>query len=72
MSAVHDLAPLLTDEAVLGPALRLGESRALTDALGETSLTEEGPLPYAARLVTGGTLDAVLRTVDLVLGALGS
>ena len=71
LSLVHDLGPLIRDEQIRGPALRLLESRPLTGAVGETSLTEEGPLPFAARLVTGGTLDAVLRTVDLVLGTLG-
>lgn len=71
LSLVHDLGPLIRDEQIRGPALRLLESRQLTGAVGETSLTEEGPLPFAARLVTGGTLDAVLRTVDLVLGTLG-
>lgn len=71
LSLARDLAPLLRDEAVVGPALRLAESTALTDAVGQTSQTEEGPLPFGARLVTGGTLDALLRTVDLVLGSLG-
>ena len=61
------LAAALADPDVVEPSLRLLEAGALRDALGASELTREGPLPFYARLVSDGTLAAVLRTVDLVL-----
>ncbi len=72
LSLVADLAPLLEDDEVREPLLRIAESRTLTDALGHTELSQEGPLPFAARLVTGGTVDSLLRTLDLLLDTLGA
>lgn len=71
LALVRDLAPLLSDPALYSPALRITEAPAIQDALVAPSTVDtEGPLPWLARLVTGGTLDSLLRTVDLVLDAL--
>jgi len=65
------LAQVLADPTWTDPLLRLAESAALGSALRDPgSAATPGPLPWAAQLVIGGTLDAVLRTVDLVLGSL--
>jgi len=72
LSLVQDLGPVLRDPEVVGPALRLGESTDLIDAVGHTELSQEGPLPFGARLVTGGTVDSLLRTLNLALDALGA
>lgn len=71
LDLVAELAPILTTAAVYEPALRLVESDALIEAACETELSAEGPLPFAARQVIGGTMDEALRTVDLLLGELG-
>lgn len=72
LSLIHDLSPILRDPDVVGPALRLGENTEFIDAVGHTELTQEGPLPFGARLVTGGTVDSLLRTLNLALDALGA
>ena len=41
------------------------------DAMGEAELTAEGPLPFTARLIVSDILETMLRTIDLVLDALG-
>lgn len=68
LAILQDLAPLLRDPNLSGPVLRLAESPALAEELGRSHPEEEGPLPFLARLVTGGTLDMALRTIDLVIG----
>ncbi len=72
LSLIDTLLPLLREEAVRGPLLRIAESQELSAAVGDTELTQEGPLPFAARLVTGGTVDTLLRTLDLLLDTLGA
>jgi hypothetical protein len=65
-----ELAPLLASPAVTTPLLHLTESPALADALLETEPGSPGPLPFFASLITEGTLESVLLTVDLLLDAL--
>ena len=65
------VADLLDRDELLDPILRLAETRDLTvDALGGSPDGEEGPLAFAARLVIGGTLEAILSTVDLLVDSL--
>ncbi|MCB9777986.1 MAG: hypothetical protein H6742_05435 [Alphaproteobacteria bacterium] len=76
LSLVDDLAPLLADRELYGPLLRIAESHALMDVVaaagaGASGDGEPGVLPWLTRLVTGGTLDRMLRTVDLVVDWLG-
>lgn len=61
---------ILEQPAVYTPALHLLEAQPLQEALAAAELTQEGPLPFSARLVTGGTLESVLRTVDLLIDML--
>jgi hypothetical protein len=68
LSILRDLTPLLRDPTLSAPVLRLAESPAIADELGRTDLEQEGPLPFFARLLTGGTLDVALRTLDLAIG----
>jgi hypothetical protein len=68
LAIIRDLAPILQDPSLSQPVLRLAESPVLAEELGRTELDAEGPLPFFARLVTGGTLDVALRTIDLVIG----
>lgn len=65
ISLLDSAADLLSDPALVRPALVLAEEDALRDAVFATSLTEEGPLPFLARLQVGGTLDALLGTLEL-------
>lgn len=65
------LAEAIDDPTWTAPILRLAEHEPLHAAL--TAAGEEqapGPLPWMARLIVGGTLDAVLRTIELVFDAL--
>lgn len=59
------LADRLDDHAFTDPLLVLVESAALRDAVATTDTTAEGPLPFAARMVTSGTLDVILDTLRL-------
>lgn len=68
LTILRDLTPLLRDPTLSDPVLRIAESPAMAEELGRTELDREGPLPFFARLVTGGTLEVVLRTIDLALG----
>lgn len=70
LELVRDLAPLLTEPTLHGPALRIVEDQALLETVGAPTQDQEGVLPWLSRLVIGGTLDVVLRTVDLVVSAL--
>lgn len=70
LSLLKDNAALLADPALVQPALKLAESTEIASALGQAELTREGPLPFAARLIVGDTLESALRTVDLLLGML--
>ncbi|RME22175.1 MAG: hypothetical protein D6798_16465, partial [Deltaproteobacteria bacterium] len=53
-----DLAALLSDPALSGPALRIAEDPGLIDAIAATPPTSDGPLPWAARAVVDGTVQA--------------
>ncbi|NOY26922.1 MAG: hypothetical protein GXP62_13710 [Oligoflexia bacterium] len=70
LDLVRDLAPILAAPALLQPALRVVENDQLIAALGAPSDQIEGVLPWGSRLVVDGTLDAVLRTVEIVIDAL--
>ncbi len=67
LGALDRIADLLADPDRLGPPLRVVETPAVPEALGQAELAEEGPLPFAARLVVGGTLSTLLDTLALVL-----
>lgn len=71
LGSVDALAGLLREEVLLAQGLQLLETPALLEAAGSTSAEAPGPLPFFARLVTSGTVEVLLRTVDLVLGELG-
>jgi hypothetical protein len=64
------VADLLEDDACTTPVLQIAETEPVLDALGATSEQEEGPLPFASRLVIDGTLAEVLATVKLILDLL--
>lgn len=65
------LAQVLNDPTWTDPLLRLAENPTLAAALRDSGTAQEpGPLPWAAQLIIGGTLDTLLRTVDIVLGSL--
>ncbi len=66
----RDLAALLADPALHGPTLRLAESSSLLDSLGAAPADQPGPLPWLAGLVVDGTIQTLLRTLDLVLDGL--
>ena len=69
LTLITGLAPLLDQDALVYPLLRLAEAPALLEAAAAPSdLQREGPLPWFSGLVLGGTLDSLLRTVDLALG----
>jgi len=70
LEATREALEALLEPETLDPLLRIGETERLRDAIGHTELTAEGPLPFWARLVTGGTLDDLLRTVGTLLGLL--
>jgi len=70
LSILRDLAPVLQDASLRDPALRMLEAPALLDALGAPTDMVEGPLPWAARLVVGGTVESLLRTISLVVDSL--
>jgi len=61
---------LLTDEAWTQDLLIFLETEAFAEALGSSSKSNEGPLPFAARLVTNQTLDSLLQTLELALDAM--
>jgi hypothetical protein len=68
LSLLTGLVPLLQDDALVYPALRLAEAPALLDAAAAPSDDQrQGPLPWVASLVVEGTLDSLLRTIDLAL-----
>jgi hypothetical protein len=63
---------LLSDPALVLPALRLIENRPLVDALRDTAADEPGPMPWIVGLARDGLLTSLLTTVDLILEALDS
>jgi hypothetical protein len=72
LQAVHDLAPLLEVPELSEPLLRVVETPALRQALATSAPDREGALPFYARLVVGGSLDAVLALLDWGLDLLSS
>lgn len=65
LAMLDDGADILADPALVRPLLVLAEADALRDAVSRTELTQEGPLPFTARLVHGGTLGVLLDTLRL-------
>lgn len=65
LGALDTLADTLEDDAFVRPALVLVEAAPLRDAIAATELTREGPLPFTARLVHGGTLQVLLDTLAI-------
>ncbi len=65
LEALDAAADTLEDRALVGPLLVVVEADALRDALSRTELTREGPVPFTAKLVHGGTLQLLLDTLQL-------
>ncbi|MES2640170.1 MAG: hypothetical protein V4850_11825 [Myxococcota bacterium] len=72
LDVLDSLAETLEDTALLRPLLVLVEADALRDAAAHTELTREGPIPFTARLVHGGTLQVLLDTLSLLTTLLPS
>ena len=70
LSTLDTLATLAESREVTEPLLRVVETPEVMTAIGEAELSAEGPMPFYARLVTGGTLDALLAWVDWSLSLL--
>ena len=70
LELMRQLVPVLRDDGTTAPLLMVAESPEVIDALGRAELAEEGPLPFYARLVIGGTLDAALDMLDWALDLL--
>jgi hypothetical protein len=66
LDALDTLADTLEDDAIVRPLLVVVEADALRDALAHTEIAQEGPVPFTARLVHGGTLAVLLDTLDLL------
>jgi hypothetical protein len=72
LTAIDLLAPLLGNEVVAAPVLRMIETEGVLAGLLAT--TPQGddpdvPLAFVTRLVLDGTIDEVLSTVDAIMGA---
>lgn len=70
LALLREHARLIADPEIYAPLLRIVENRAFADALARAQLSEEGPLPFVARLVVDGTLKSLLWTIDLLLSTL--
>jgi hypothetical protein len=66
LTLLDDLADTATDRALMRPLLLVVEADAGREALGRTELTREGPVPFTAKLVHGGTLTILLDTLELL------
>lgn len=66
LAVLDTLADTLEDAALVYPLLVLVEADALRDAATRTELVQEGPIPFTARLVHGGTLAVLLDTLSLL------
>jgi hypothetical protein len=71
LTLLYDNVDLLADPTLITPILKITESDEVVAAMSEAELTAEGPLPFTARLITSDILQTLLRTIDLVLDALG-
>jgi hypothetical protein len=72
LDVLDSLADTLEDTALVRPLLVLVEADALRDAASHTELAREGPIPFTARLVHGGTLQVLLDTLSLLTTLLPS
>lgn len=70
LELIRQLVPVLRDDWTTRPLLMVAENPKVIDALGHAELADEGPLPFYARLVIGGTLDAALDMLDWALDLL--
>ena len=60
-------AGILSDQAWTQDLMTTLETDALAVAMTTSSESDEGALPFAARLVTNGTLDSLLKSLELAL-----
>lgn len=67
LDEVADLVAFLAEDGTGAATLEVLEVAELREALGRADLADEGPLPFAARLVVGGTVEEVLGIVDTLL-----
>lgn len=72
LGTLDDLAALLGDEAVARPLLSVMERPEVVGPLlaAEPAVEDEVPVGFIGRLVTDGTLDEALATIDVLVGAL--
>lgn len=70
LNLLDTLATLVGEPTVVAPLLRVVETPTVLDAAGSAELDAEGPLPFYARLVIGGTLDDALAWVDWIIDLL--
>ena len=66
------IAALIDDPTLREPVLLLLGHRPLGAALAATAADAPGPLPFAARFITSGTLTRLLTHLDALLRALGA
>ncbi len=67
LETLETMAILLRDDDLMLPIMRMTENESLAEAIAFTDTTQEGPLPFASRLVIDGTLSSLLLTIELVL-----
>lgn len=73
LALLDDVALLVGDERVSGPALRLLESELLTELLATNPTGQDArvPLAWVVELVLSGILEDLLELVDLMLTSFG-
>lgn len=65
LDTLDTAADTLEDRGLVRPLLVIAEADAPRAALAHTELTREGPVPFTAKLVQGGTLKLLLDTLQL-------
>lgn len=70
LAALQTAARVLDTPTLITPVLQVAETPSVCAALGATDTEADGPLPFVSRLVTGGTLEELLRTLRLLLSSL--
>ncbi len=70
LEILRQLTPVLGSPTTVAPLLRVTENAEFITELGQAELSEEGPLPFYARMVVGGTLRAALDLIDWGLNLL--
>lgn len=70
LSSLHTLAGVLARPSLTTPVLRIVETEPVCATLATSDDEHPGPLPFAARLVTGGTLSDLLSTLQLLVASL--